>query len=158
MRIPANVPSFGGALAADRSLYSLKHVDGEGANSNVLCVSGVGEEALFVGFGHAPEGESAREVAEHLFQEYNAAPITLDVFLPLEVCRQHLEKTAHERMLAEALKGHQLSREAFRAQGGGTLPSQIATSFDERRVAALAAAETPDQAREIYAAWMAEFI
>lgn len=152
--IPVAIPKGLGVLSGDRSLYQIKHVAGDGGNSNLIAMCREGEEPRFIGFGHPPKGETAAEVGEHLRRKYNERPVPLAHFLPPEKLEAYRRATAPEGMFAAALQEHQLSREAFREQGGGVLALPIARSLNGRRVAELKAAETPAAARALYGKWM----
>ena len=119
--------------------YSNKHANGEAPNFNVICseAATAGNER-FVGHGLSGDGVDLGGLNQVFVDEYNAAPVGLEIFdtkLRARIMGPVSQKTLD-------LSKHQISLGEFEKLGGARLAERM--EFHPGRVADLAAASIPE--------------
>lgn len=144
---PGHLCSFKGV-----DFYGTKHINGDGANYNVLCTEVTNAGPRFVTLGTDPEGFSPEQMAQLLVDDYNKDPLgtdTLDEKLAGDCMATYNATQLHA---IKSLQKDTLTIDQFKTYGGGGihLPNTVGLNFE--RVALLAKATIP-RARVMMDLW-----
>jgi hypothetical protein len=118
------------------SLYSHKHINGEGSGYMTICCDETPGRETFTALGLPPEGVSRKGVCHKLIEEFNAQPVGRD-FVTKEAARKICSSyPPSELRESESLKDRQISETEFFMQGGGEIVGSF--TLNAERIAQLA--------------------
>jgi hypothetical protein len=113
-------PQFGDNVHfSNVSFYLLKHLNGESAGFNAVCISPSSEQdKKYIAFGLPVEGKTENGMNDVLHEEFNTIPIDLSLIFT-EALVNHLRKEAKEKeakftaVAGEKISSCKIDREAF---------------------------------------------